>query len=121
MKLLQICRGQWDRTAGVVLVVAGLGALVAGWVGASDTVLTFEQIPYLISGGLAGMCLIVLGSAVWLSADLRDEWRKLDSLDDAFRSSQTGHEVDVRPADGEVRAQSGDIRQLGHEPAEAQA
>jgi hypothetical protein len=90
VKLLQLCRNQWDRTAAVVLVLAGLVALVSGWIGASDTVLSFEQIPYLISGGLAGMCLIVLGSAAWLSADLRDEWRKLDSLEEAFR------EVDVR-------------------------
>ena len=90
MKIVELCRNQWDRTAGAVLVFAGLVALVGGWIGASDAVLTFEQIPYLISGGLAGMSLIVLGSAVWLSADLRDEWRKLDSLEEAFR------EVDIR-------------------------
>jgi hypothetical protein len=51
-------------------------------VGVSGTVLTFDQIPYLISGGLVGMCLIVLGAGLWLSADIRDEWRKLDRLED---------------------------------------
>ena len=118
MKIVELCRNQWDRTAGVVLVLFGLVALVAGWIGASDAVLTFEQIPYLISGGLAGMSLIVLGSAVWLSADLRDEWRKLDSLEEAFR------EVDIRapgiaeakpvesPA-GEQQAPSASRRPLG--------
>ena len=98
MKIVELCRNQWDRTAGVVLVVVGLVALVGGWIGASDAVLTFEQIPYLISGGLAGMSLIVLGSAVWLSADLRDEWRKLDSMEEAFR------EVDIRTT-GNAEAQ----------------
>jgi hypothetical protein len=110
VKIVELCRNQWDRTAGVVLVVAGLVALVAGWIGASDAVLTFEQIPYLISGGLAGMSLIVLGSAVWISADLRDEWRKLDSLEEAFR------EVDLR-SPGATEAQpvdsDGSRRPLG--------
>jgi hypothetical protein len=36
--------------------------------------------PYIASGGLGGIFLLGLGSTLWLSADLRDEWRKLDEL-----------------------------------------
>ena len=103
MKLVKLCRNQWDRTAAVGVIVAGFVALIGGWIGASDTVLTFEQIPYLISGGLAAVCLFVLGGTLWLSADVRDEWRKLDVLEEVIR------EVDLRSVDvpqGNVAADS---------------
>jgi hypothetical protein len=90
MKILQLLRNQWDRTAAVVLVALGGLALLLGWIGTSSTVFTFRQIPFLISGGLVGVCLIVVASAVWVSADLRDEWRKLDELQDTLR------EIDLR-------------------------
>ena len=30
---------------------------------------------------MAGLFLLGLGALLWLSADLRDEWRKLDAID----------------------------------------
>ena len=54
-------------------IVAPLGLLLVllGWVGASRTPNLFEQIPYLISGGLFGLGLVFLGSffyfAHWLT------------------------------------------------------
>jgi hypothetical protein len=90
MKILQLLRNQWDRAAAVALVALGGLALLLGWIGTSSTVFTFRQIPFLISGGLVGVCLIVVASAVWVSADLRDEWRKLDELQDTLR------EIDLR-------------------------
>ena len=90
MKILQLLRNQWDRAAAVALLAGGGLALLLGWLGTSSTVFTFRQIPFLISGGLVGMCLIVVAAAVWVSADLRDEWRKLDELSDTLR------EIDLR-------------------------
>lgn len=71
---------QWDRILGWLSIVAGVIAIWLGWLGISGTALSFEQIPYVISGGLFGIALIAIGSTVLLSADLRDEWRKLDRL-----------------------------------------
>jgi hypothetical protein len=81
--LLKLFRYQWDRAVAVALVVGGLVAVIVAWALASDTILTFEQIPYLMSGGLIGVCLVAVGATLWLSADLRDEWRKLDRLEEA--------------------------------------
>jgi peptidoglycan biosynthesis protein MviN/MurJ (putative lipid II flippase) len=67
--------------AAVVAVVAGILALVLGWLGISDALYPGQQIPYIISGGLVGVVCIAVGIALWLSADLRDEWRKLDDVD----------------------------------------
>lgn len=95
MKALgKLLRYQWDRTVAVALVVGGLVAVVVAWVLASGTILTFEQIPYLMSGGLIGVCLVAVGATLWLSADLRDEWRKLDRLEEAVLGSGR-HEIDA--------------------------
>jgi hypothetical protein len=71
---------QWDRTLAVVLALGGLLACLLGWFGISRSVLATQQIPYLASGGFLGLCLIGLGATLWLSADLRDEWRVLDEI-----------------------------------------
>lgn len=47
--------------AGAVLVPLGLLIVILGWNGASKTPNTFEQIPYMISGGLLGVALTFAG------------------------------------------------------------
>lgn len=83
MRLKAWLRLQWDRVAAGALVVGGLVAIAAGWFGATGTVYPAQQIPYVLSGGLAGMTLAALGAALWVSADLKDEWlalRRLEAL-----------------------------------------
>ena len=97
MEFLSWVRDQWDRVGAVVLVVVGALALLLGWLGISDAVLPSEQLPYLLSGGLLGVFLLGLGTTLWLSADLRDEWRKLDRLEQLVRGEA---EVEVdQPAE----------------------
>ena len=86
-------RAQWDRVVAGALFAAGALALVMGWVGVSKEALTAAQIPYVISGGLGGIFLLGLGAVFWLSADLRDEWRKLDDIERADRNK--GERVDT--------------------------
>src|SRR5205085_4486575 len=88
---IRLVRTQWDRAGAGALVVAGLLALLLGWIGMSATVLTFQPLPYLLSGGLFGRALLAVGSALWLSADVRDEGRELDRLDAGIdRAAATG-------------------------------
>jgi Zn-dependent protease with chaperone function len=54
------------------LVIGGFGLMVLGWWGAAHTHRQIEQIPYLISGGLIGLGLVLLGglllaTAVWMA------------------------------------------------------
>jgi hypothetical protein len=74
-------RNQWDRVGAWVCIAAGAIALLVGYIGVSGTLDTGEQIPYVVSGGMVGLFLLGLGAMLWLSADLRDEWRKLDAID----------------------------------------
>lgn len=82
-------RVQWDRSAAWGCVALGALLLVVGWYGMSDKALAEQQLPYLLSGGLGGLFLLGLGSALLLSADLRDEWRKLDAIEEALRAGET--------------------------------
>jgi hypothetical protein len=91
MEFLSWVRTQWDRATAVVACAAGGLALVLGWIGVSGTTNPAGQIPYLLSGGLVAIFLLSLASTLWLSADLRDEWRKLDRLEQRLdRSAAEG-------------------------------
>ena len=77
---LKLLRANWDRVGAALLAVSGLIAILLGWKGAADSVYPAAQIPYIVSGGIVGLFLLGAGGTLWLSADLRDEWRKLDQL-----------------------------------------
>ena len=80
MDFLTFMRNQWDRVAAWVLIALGGLLLLIGWLGVSDALLPTEQMPYIVSGGLGGICLIGIGVMLWLSADLRDEWTELHEI-----------------------------------------
>jgi hypothetical protein len=83
--IIKWLRNQWDRAAAVAAVIFGVVALILGYLGVSRSTLATQQIPYLASGGLAGLFALGLGATLWLSADLRDEWRKLDRIHEAIQ------------------------------------
>jgi hypothetical protein len=87
MDLKRYVRAHWDRFLAGACIAVGLLALLLGWLGMSGTALQHEQLPYLLSGGVVGAVLVGIGATILLSADLRDEWRKLDSLETAVRDA----------------------------------
>lgn len=54
--------------AGSVVLPLGLVAIFLGWYGAARTPLLFEQIPYLISGGLLGVGLMLGGGMLFFGS-----------------------------------------------------
>jgi hypothetical protein len=86
-------RLEWDRTLAWAFVAVGAIALIVGWVGVSGSPYAAGQLPYIISGGIGGIFLLGVGATLWLSADLRDEWRKLDCIEDALRERQVDAEA----------------------------
>ena len=59
------------------LMLIGLGVILLGWAGASRSILIEEQIPYLVSGGVFGLALAVIGAvtllAQWFLVLVREE------------------------------------------------
>ena len=82
-------RDQWDRVLAGVAGVAGAVLLVVGWVQTSRSLYPGQQLPYIVSAGLGGLFLLGVSATVWLSADLRDEWRKLDRVEETFAEVST--------------------------------
>ena len=80
--LMTYLKAQWDRVGAGALILVGFGALLVGWLGISGTTILAAQMPYIVSGGMVGLALIGVGGMLWLSADLKDEWRKLDAIHD---------------------------------------
>lgn len=96
----KLFRANGDRAVAVGLAVLALLALYLGWVGLRQSAFPAEQIPYLVSGGLGAVILVGVAGTLWLSADLRDEWHKLDALEAAVdRLVEVSQD---HPADGEA-------------------
>lgn len=74
--------GRWLMIVGAALIAVGLPLILLGWWGAAHTPYEFEQIPYLISGGLFGLALAVVGGlfyfAYWLTRQVQETRRQAD-------------------------------------------
>lgn len=83
MNLVTFLRLQWDRVGSWAAIAAGAVTLLLGYLGISNTPHVAAQLPYIISGGLFGIFLLGVGGMLWLSADLRDEWREVRAMREA--------------------------------------
>ena len=67
-----------------VLLPLGLVMVFLGWYGASHTPYLFEQVPYLVSGGLLGLGLVMTGGFVlfgsWIARTSREQGARDDEL-----------------------------------------
>lgn len=63
---------------GMVAIGCGIAAVILGWYGASHSPYLYQEVPYLISGGLLGLALVFAGGAVYAGS-----W--------ALRQIQEGH------------------------------
>lgn len=81
---------------GWLLALLGALALLLGWWGVSGEALTAKQLPYLVSGGMTGLALIVL-AAVFLGTD--DVRRQLSRVGDLERKVDELHALFVAELD----------------------
>jgi hypothetical protein len=52
---------KWMETIGMLLIAFGFVCILLGWYGASHSPYLYQEIPYLISGGLLGVALVIGG------------------------------------------------------------
>lgn len=77
---------QWVRTAvrpwlGWILLGVGALLMLFGYLGVSREAIPAKQIPYLVSGGIGGMFLAVLGAYFLGTQELRNDSGRLDRLE----------------------------------------
>jgi hypothetical protein len=77
---------------GGILAPVGLALVLLGWYGAARTPYVFEQVPYLISGGLLGLALAFVGGflyfAHWMTAVVKEQRAQSAAVVAALRSLQ---------------------------------
>jgi hypothetical protein len=80
--------GKFGGKAGLLLAAIGLAAIGFGWNGAAGQLTLIGQIPYILSGGLIGVALVILGAAMLVVQNAREDRtrleNKLDLLTDAL-------------------------------------
>jgi hypothetical protein len=57
---------RWALVGGVVATLVGFACIIGAWWGASGTTVIVEAISYLISGGVLGLGLIIVGAALFV-------------------------------------------------------
>ena len=118
----EILREHQPVVLGAGLSAVGLLTVALGWYGAAHTTIVQYQIPYLISGGMLGAALLVLGGVVVLAGVTERRHREvLDALEQLAgagpvvmreqaskteRLAVSGGETDALPAPGFADARS---------------
>lgn len=69
---------RYGRIVGLIFATAGFVVIFLGWNGMAKQACPDCQLPYLLSGGAAGLGLILFGSALLLVSSLRAERLKSD-------------------------------------------
>ena len=87
-------RNQWAKLGGVlgiVYCIAGFFLIFLGWNGAASHDRVEAQVPYVVSGGIAGLALVVLGAGLIVAHSLRADRVELRAaIDDLRRSIEVG-------------------------------
>lgn len=86
----EFARAQWDRVLGWALVGGGAVLVVTGALNVSRAGDQLDQLSYLASGPAIGLFLLGVGAVLLLTADLRDEWSKLDEVAALLRRAEAG-------------------------------
>jgi hypothetical protein len=55
-------------TTGALLMPLGIFAIFLGWYGVAHTKYQYDQLPYVVSGGLLGLALVFLGGFLYFGA-----------------------------------------------------
>jgi hypothetical protein len=123
MDFVNWLKAQRDRVVAWVLIAIGGACILAGWLGVTNTTQVYDQLTYIVSGAIIGLFFLAVGIALLLSADMHDEWRKLDRIESALRGRPLPDGDDVLDLGTEStltaqpRSASGDTRADGRSEA----
>jgi hypothetical protein len=96
---------KWLEWIGMALIVFGFVAIILGWYGSSHSPYLYQEIPYLISGGLLGVALVIGGGVLvrsaWSMRQIEEERRNalaivrsVDRLERILRSLDESRRTD---------------------------
>lgn len=71
--------GKLGGQLGVLLCVLGFIGMFLGWNGAASKNVIMAQFPFLISGGLVGLAIVVIGAAMLIVQNAREDRARLEA------------------------------------------
>ena len=92
---------------GLMFCVAGLAVIWAGWNGAASYNDIRKQFPYLVSGGIGGLALVVIGAALLVIQSQRADRAQLEANLTELR--KVLERMTGLPASNGAEAESGDL------------
>ena len=63
----------------MLLCLLGFGVIFLGWNGAASKNVIMAQFPYLISGGIAGLAIVVIGAAMLIVQNAREDRARIEA------------------------------------------
>ncbi len=72
--------GRLGGQLGVLMCLLGFGAIFFGWNGAASKNVSMAQFPYLISGGVTGIALVVIGAAMLIIQNAREDRARMEAV-----------------------------------------
>lgn len=72
---------------GTLLCIAGFVVMFLGWNGAATYTFIPAQIPYLISGGVVGLGLVMIGATILILQHLRTERARIEAAIDRLAAA----------------------------------
>lgn len=77
------------NTVGMATIGLGIAAVILGWFGAAHSPYLAQEIPYLISGGILGLALVVAGGVLvlsgWSLRQIQQQRRDTQALNGSLR------------------------------------
>ena len=92
------------------LVLVGLLAIAVGWFGAGGNNDVWQQIPFLVSGGIGGAALVALGVVAYLSYEHLEDRRAVATLVDRLDELELGLAGEFDALAAEVRGLAASTR-----------
>ncbi len=72
--------GRLGGQLGVLICLLGFGAIFFGWNGAASKNVSMAQFPFLISGGVTGIALVVIGASMLIIQNAREDRARLEAV-----------------------------------------
>ncbi len=72
--------GRLGGQLGVLLCLVGFGVIFFGWNGAASKNVIMAQFPYLISGGIAGLAIVVIGASMIIVQSAREDRARIEAV-----------------------------------------
>lgn len=93
--------GKLGNKVALAFIALGLLAILLGYNGAAGNLDVRAQLPYIVSGGLVGISLVIVGAALMITQGAREDRQRLEGLLQQLVDAQPAGGYDSVPSDAD--------------------